>query len=110
MRRRPRARAVLAVLAVLCAAGGLAPTAKAAQAGPLRVTAAFDRDAVLGGPTALGVTLRLDPRRLTRAPLTQVRFAYSRTLGLVSSGLGLATCSRPARDFVQVLIVAPRLG
>ncbi len=112
MRTRPRTGAVLAVLAVVCAVGGgPGPAAGAAlTAGPLRVTAAFDRDAVLGAPTALDVTLRLDPRGVTRAPLTEVRFAYPRNLGLVSSGLGLATCTRPAQDFVQVLIIAPRLG
>ena len=111
MYHRPRRRAVLVVLAALCAAGGSTPAAEAASAAaPIRVTAAFDRDAVLGGSTALDVTLRLDPRRLTRAPLTEVRFAYPRNLGLVSSGLGLATCTRPPSDFAQVLIVAPRLG
>jgi hypothetical protein len=111
MHRRLRLRAVRAALVVLCAAGGLTPTAEAAStAAPIRVTAAFDRDAVLGGSTALDVKLQLDPRRLTRAPLTAVRFAYPRNLGLVSSGLGLATCTRPASDFVQVLIAAPRLG
>jgi hypothetical protein len=104
---------VLALLVVLCAAGGFGPAAdmaSAAPAPPIRITAAFDRDAVLGAPTALDVRLRLNPRRLTRAPLTEVRFAYPRKLGLVSSGLGLATCTRPADDFVKVLIVAPRLG
>ncbi|HEV7773021.1 MAG TPA: hypothetical protein VGO48_07040 [Conexibacter sp.] len=112
MCRRPRARAVLAVLVVLCAAGGLEPAAGMASVAslPVRVTAAFDPDAVLGAPTALDVRLRLNPRRLTRAPLTEVRFAYPRKLGLVSSGLGLATCTRPANDFATVLIVAPRLG
>jgi hypothetical protein len=113
MRRRPRLRAVLAALVVLCAAGGSILAAEATSAAPpppMRVTAAFDRDAVLGSPTALDVRLRLDPRRLTRAPLTEVRFAYPRNIGLVSSGLGLATCTRPASDFAQVLIVAPRLG
>jgi hypothetical protein len=109
MRRRQRLRAVLAVLVVLSAADGSTPMV-ASAAPPLRITAAFDPDAVLGGPTALDVTLRLDPRQLTRAPLTEVRFAYPRKLGLVSSGLGLATCTRPSSDFVQVLIVAPRLG
>lgn len=111
MCRRPRARAVFAALVALCAAGALGPAAGMASAAPpIRVTAAFDRDAALGAPTALDVELRLDPRRLTRAPLTEVRFAYPRNLGLVSSGLGLATCTRPASDFAQVLIVAPRLG
>jgi hypothetical protein len=99
------------VLAVLCVVGlidGMGTVASAA--GPVRVTATFDRDAVLGGPTALDVDLQLDPSRLTTAPLTEVRFAYPRNLGLVSSGLGLATCTRPPSDFVRVLITAPRLG
>jgi hypothetical protein len=110
MRLRPRPRAVLAALVVLCAAARLDGAAPPAAAAPVRVTAAFDRDATLGSATALDVTLRLDPRRLTSAPLTEVRFAYPRGLGLVSSGLGLATCTRPASDFAKVLIVAPRLG
>jgi hypothetical protein len=76
----------------------------------VRVVAAFDRDATLGSATALDVTLRLDPRRVTSAPLTEVRFAYPRTLGVVSSGLGLAACTRPAADFAKVLITATGLG
>lgn len=112
MRRRPRPRAALAVLVVLCAATGWcgAAIASAAATAPVSVTAAFDHDAALGSPTALDVRLRLDPDQLTTAPLTEVRFAYPRSLGLVSSGLGLAACTRPASDFAQVLIVAPRLG
>jgi hypothetical protein len=112
MRRRPRLRAVLAVLVALCAAAGWldGTAATAARMAPVRVAAVFDRDATLGSPTALDVTLRLDPRQLTTAPLTEVRFAYPGSLGLVSSGLGLAACTRPASDFAQVLIVAPRLG
>src|SRR5215218_325139 len=111
MRRRPRPRTAVTVVAVLCAVGLLVGmVAAASAAGPVRVTAAFDPDAVLGAPTALDVKLRLDPRRLTTAPLTEVRFAYPRNLGLVSSGLGLATCTRSPSDFAKVLIVAPRLG
>jgi hypothetical protein len=111
MHHRRRLRAVLAALVVLCAAGGFDGGASPAEgAAPVRVTAAFDRDATLGSPTALDVKLRLDPDQLTSAPLTEVRFAYPRNLGLVSSGLGLATCTRPPSDFAKVLIVAPRLG
>jgi hypothetical protein len=104
---------VVAVIAALCAVGLLdvaAAAASASAAGPVRIVAGFDRDAVLGSPTALDVDLRLDPSRLTRAPLTEVRFAYPRNLGLVSSGLGLATCTRPAVDFATVLVSAPGLG
>lgn len=111
MLHRRRLRAVLAALVVLCSAGWLDGGAPPAEgAAPVRVTAAFDRDATLGSPTALDVKLRLDPKHLTSAPLTEVRFAYPRNLGLVSSGLGLATCTRPPSDFAKVLIVAPRLG
>lgn len=105
-----RTRAV-AVRAVLCAACALAvATGLAGAAGPVRIAAAFDRDATLGSSTAVDVTLRLDPRRLTRAPLTEIRFAYPRNLGIVTSGLGLAACTRPEADFVKVLITGPRLG
>lgn len=108
MRSSSRRRAVLVVLAALCAAGALAGVAGAA--GPVRIEAAFDRDATLGSATALDVSLRLDPRRLTSAPLTEVRFAYPRNLGVVSSGLGLEACTRPAADFAKVLISAVGLG
>lgn len=109
MSRSPRRLAALALLAVLCAAGGPAAAA-APSASPVRVTAAFDPHARLGAATALDVVLRLDPSRLTTAPLTQVRVAYPQELGVVSGGLGLASCVRPPQDFVQVLISGPRLG
>ncbi|MBS1868896.1 MAG: hypothetical protein JSS99_04475 [Actinobacteria bacterium] len=114
MRRRPRTGLALVGLALLCAAGGpAAATAAAARhrhREPVRLAVRFDAGARLGGATAVDVLLRLDLRRLTRAPLTEVRFAYPSSLGIVSSGLGLATCTRPASDFVKVLIVAPPLG
>ncbi|HEX7289601.1 MAG TPA: hypothetical protein VF250_00625, partial [Conexibacter sp.] len=98
-------------LAALLLAGALAAaTGPVRAAGPVDVVVAFDRDAALGAATAVDVALRLDPRRLTKAPVTEVRFAYPRSLGIVSSGLGLATCTRPESDFVEVLISAPRLG
>jgi len=109
MRFRPRIRAALVVLAALCAAGGL-DVAVAGASKPIRVSAAFDRDATLGSSTALEIVLRLDPRWKTDAQLTEVRIAYPRSLGVVSSGLGLATCTRPAADFAAVLIDAAGLG
>jgi hypothetical protein len=110
-RRRGAALAVLATVGVLAGlvAGGPPAVARSA-AGPVRVSAAFDRGAALGAATALDVDLRLDPARLTTAPLTEVRFEYPQSLGLISSGLGLATCTRPASDFAQVLIEASGLG
>lgn len=112
MRRRLRLVALLAALALSAASAGSSAAAggRAAATGPVQVSAGFDRDAALGSATALDVDLRLDPSRLTTAPLTEVRFEYPRALGLISSGLGLATCTRPASDFAQVLISGPRLG
>jgi hypothetical protein len=114
MRRRPRRVAALLMLAPIAALAGPAaaeaPAAAPSAGGPVHVTATFDRDAALGAPTALDVDLRLDPSRLTQAQLTEIRFEYPRSLGIVSSGLGLAACTRPARDFAQVLITAPGLG
>ncbi|HXE46186.1 MAG TPA: hypothetical protein VN635_13460 [Conexibacter sp.] len=110
MTRTSRRAAALGLLAALCTLGGAASASAARATGPVRLAAAFDRAARLGDPTALAVTLRLDPRRLTLAPLTEVRLAYPEALGLVSSGLGLATCTRPASDFAQVLVEGPLLG
>jgi hypothetical protein len=108
----PRRHAVLLLVGAVCAVAVAAGAAAgpASGAGPIRLAVAFDRDATLGSATAVDVTLRLDPRRLTRAPLDEVRFAYPRSLGIVSSGLGLAVCTRPESDFTEVLITAPRLG
>jgi hypothetical protein len=113
VRRRLRFVAALAAAVVLAsevAAGAPAAGAAAAGDAPVSVTAAFDADAALGAPTALDVDLRVDPHRLPGAQLTAVRFEYPGSIGLVSSGLGLAACRRPASDFAQVLISGPRLG
>jgi hypothetical protein len=112
MGRRPRTRAALAALAVLpvIAASASVTGDAAAAAKPVRVAAAFDRDARLGSSSALAISLRLDPNRFASTQLTEVRLAYPRSLGLVSSGLGLAPCTRPPEDFVRVLIDAPGLG
>jgi hypothetical protein len=112
VRRRSRALAALLALAPLAALGWAQNAAAAtppAQSG-VGVTAAFGRGATLGAPTALNVDLRLDQTRLTEAQLTEISFAYPRSLGLISSGLGLAACTRPARDFARVLVEGPRLG
>lgn len=106
----------VAALALCAAVAGMALAVSAAGAGaprtpaPLSVTARFDRGAVLGSSTALDVDLRLDPRRMPAQLLSEVRFEYPAGLGVVSSGLGIASCTRPARDFAQVLITGPRLG
>jgi len=110
MRVRSRRHAVPGLLAALWAATALIATIGSASAAePIRIATRFDRDAVLGSPTAVAVTLQIDPRR-AKHPLNEVRLAYPRGLGVVSSGLGLASCTRPDSDFVKVLITAPRLG
>jgi hypothetical protein len=111
MRTRSYRGAVRAAVAALGAVVALAAAVgPAGAAGPIRLSAVFDPDAALGSATAIDVTLQLDPRRLTRAPLNEVRFAYPRSIGIVSSGLGLAACTRPDTDFAKVLITGPRLG
>jgi hypothetical protein len=105
MSERSRRLAALALLVVLgCLAASGAAAARPGATGPLHLTAAFDRNARLGSPTAVDVDLRLDAKRFSTAQLTEVRFEYPRDLGVVSSGLGLAACTRPASDFAKVLI------
>lgn len=106
--RRVAALTLCAAVAGLALAAGAAAARRAPD--PLRVTARFDRGAVLGSSTAVDVDLRLDPRQMPIEPLSEVRFEYPASLGVVSSGLGIATCSRPAQDFAQVLVTGPRLG
>jgi len=105
--RRPAVRGVLCALSAVAALAAMAGSSSAV--GPVRVTTRFDADAALGSATAVDVGLQLDPSAATQ-PLNEVRFAYPRGLGVVSSGLGLAACTRPASDFVKVLITGPRLG
>jgi hypothetical protein len=108
--RRRAALSVLAAIVALCGAWSGGAWAAQRAGDPVRVTVAFDAGATLGSATALDVDLLLDPRRLTNAPLNEVRFEYPASLGLVSSGLGLATCIRPPSDFAQVLISATGLA
>jgi hypothetical protein len=110
MRFRTRRRAVRGALSALSAAAALAAMVGSALAAePIRASTRFDPDAALGSASAVEVSLHID-RSAAREPLDEVRFAYPRGLGVVSSGLGLAACTRPASDFVKVLISAPRLG
>lgn len=95
---RLRAVGVAALLAVALAW----PAAASAQKG-VRLTASFDREATLGAPTAMRIGMEVDPRRLP-SPVTEVRLLYPRSIGLVTSGLGVATCRRPAIDFIDVIV------
>lgn len=109
MRRRPRPSAVIAVLLALSAIAVPGAGAATVAPAPLQVVARFDPGATLGASTALDVTLRLDPH-VTDTQLTGVSLAYPRSLGIVSSGLGLASCTRPPEDFARVLLDAPGLA
>lgn len=51
----------------------------------------------------MNAAFRVDTRRLP-SPVTSVRVWYPRGIGLVTSGLGLASCVRPPEEFVQVLV------
>jgi hypothetical protein len=97
-------RATLAVLGLACTLWWPAAPAAAARApAPVQLRVAFDRGARLGATTALDVDVHLDPRRV-RSFVTDARLLYPESLGVVSSGLGLASCVRPASDFRQVSI------
>jgi len=96
-----RAGAVAVALAIL------ASCSPAAAARPVELTAAFDHGATLGAATALHAELRVDPRR---PPATEVRVYWPASIGVLSSGLGLAACRRPASDFARILIEGPRFG
>jgi hypothetical protein len=85
------------------AALAVAWPAPAPAAAPVRLTAGFDRHVTLGASSALRIGLHVDPR-LAPSPVTEVRLLYPRSLGVVSSGLGLAACTRPAIDFETVLV------
>lgn len=97
----PRAGVIAAALAVL------AIWSATAAGRAVELTATFAPGATLGASTVLHAELRVDPRR---APTTEVRVYYPASVGVLSSGLGLAACRRPASDFATVLITGPTLG
>jgi hypothetical protein len=98
--------AVVAAIAV-CAWASASQGAAASPRVILR--AGFDRGARLGSTSAMYTELTIDPRRLP-SPATEVRMLYPKGLGLLTSGLGLVACTRPATDFKQVLIGGYGLG
>ncbi len=94
-----------ALVAGLVALGGAAPTVSAA-AGPIVLTAGFGQGARLGSSTEMHAALKIDTRRLP-SPVTAVRVLYPKGLGIVTSGLGLASCVRAQSEFEQVLLSGP---
>ncbi len=91
-------RAAIAATAVL-----LGVCATSANANPVRLTVAFDHAARLGQPTALRAAVTIDTRQAP-TPVTRVQLLYPGSLAIASSGLGLASCTRPSTDFQRVLI------
>jgi hypothetical protein len=101
----------LALVLVLAAAPSttLATHKPARQTSAVRMNASFDPHARLGGSSALTLGLHVDTRRVV-SPVTAIRLAYPRGLGIVSSGLGLAACNRPAEEYQKILITSHGLG
>ena len=69
----------------------------------IRLTAGFAPGACLGASSEMHAALHIDSGRV-RGQLTSARVLYPKGLGLVASGLGLATCTRPQSEFRSVLI------
>jgi hypothetical protein len=88
-----RRQLVVLVVVVLCAC--LPATAVAVPA--VRLTAAFAPGARLGAGTALRIGLRIDPRKAPSA-VTVIRLQYPASLGIATSGLGVASCRRAALE------------
>ncbi|MEY2425748.1 MAG: hypothetical protein QOI61_1320 [Actinomycetota bacterium] len=81
-----RPRRLLLVVVVLCAC---LPAAAAATP-VVQLTAAFAPGARLGAGAALRIGLRIDPRQ--PSAVTEIHLWYPASLGIATSGLGLATC------------------
>lgn len=93
-----------AALAALVAVGAIwAAPATAAASSPARLTAAFDEGAALGAPSALRIGLHLDSKRKP-TPVRELQLLYPQSLGVVSSGLGLAACEPSASDLAQIIV------
>ncbi|MGN6188968.1 MAG: hypothetical protein ACTHOE_08715 [Conexibacter sp.] len=75
----------------------------ASASGIARLQVMFDRGAKLGGSTAIHTRLSVDVEKQP-SPVAEMQMYYPASLGVITSGLGQATCRRPAADFVHVLI------
>lgn len=103
MARRRLAASLTLLLLAVAGAFGASGSAAAAPAAPARLDVGFGAGARLGAPAAIEATLRIDPRALP-APLTRLTLQYPASLGITTSGLGVAGCRRPAADFRLVSI------
>lgn len=97
-RSRATTVALLALLTSLLCAAAATAARPAAQ-----LSVAFARDARAAAATPVSAVLRVDPR-LQPAPLTDLALQYPASLGITTSGLGVAGCRRPASDFLLVAI------
>jgi hypothetical protein len=100
-----RTTVAAALVALVAAVASVAPTSASARANDVQLTAAFAPGARLGTETPLRLGLSIDPRRV-ESPVREVRLTFPASLGILTSGLGTATCRRPASDFAKVIIDA----
>lgn len=75
----------------------------------IRLSARFDNGARLTQPTGMRVGLRVDPERHP-APITALRVRYPASLGVATSGLGLAACRPSVHQFELVMVEGMGLG
>jgi hypothetical protein len=107
MRDRRHRAIVLCAIALLA---GVVPTATAApsrgwaMAAPATIAlrVAFDRDARLGGTTAIAFHLRVNAR-LAPVGIASLTVLVPAGIDLATSGLGVATCRPEQRDLLDVL-------
>lgn len=102
--RRALAVTVTVALATLAAA----PASAHAQDG-VRLSARFDKGVRLTEPTAMRIELRVDPTRHP-TPISAMRVRYPASLGVATSGLGLAACRPSVRQFELVMVEGMGLG
>ncbi|MDW5592977.1 hypothetical protein VSS74_01420 [Conexibacter stalactiti] len=105
-----RSSARVAALALTAAVGCTAIAAVHVAARPaVRVTAALDRTARLGGGSALRVGMSVDTRQ-RRAALRSVQIRYDAHLGVTTSGLGIDACRRPAAAYDAIVLPGDPIG
>ncbi|HEY4279686.1 MAG TPA: hypothetical protein VGM91_15785 [Conexibacter sp.] len=103
--RTPRLRAATAAAASLSllALAALAPASDAAARQPVRLTAALSTGAQLGGSSPLRIGLHVNPR-LKASPVTAIELRYPASLGITTSGLGIAACHHTQAQFDNVVV------
>jgi hypothetical protein len=84
--------------ATAAASAGPAATAK-----PVRLTAALAPGARLGGASPLRIGLHVDPRA-KQSPVDGIQLRYPGSLGITTSGLGIAACRHTQAQFDNVVV------